>query len=135
MSNGWGPSDPRQDFSLVFDQAPSEGAVAHDRVGPSYQWRDKKRAKHTSAGFLQTVGSTTSAAPAGFWFGANASIDTLGRLHCTGVSTNQGTWLNNPGNLAGGLVWQNPDGQATMHISAAGAVSLRARHFKGMGGF
>jgi hypothetical protein len=128
--------DPRQDFSVVADATPSEYATGSpDVLGPLFRYGDHLLARHTMSGFLQTVGPEAAGPMQGLRFGTNASLDTAGALRASAVLTDQGSWLENSDNLAGGLVFRNPAGQATMHVSASGAIRLRGRHFGGTAAF
>jgi hypothetical protein len=128
--------DPRQDFSVVSDATPSEDAGSSpDVLGPLFKYGDHLLARHTKSGFLQTVGPAVGTQVQGLRFGSNASLDTARALHASVVVTDQGWWLDNPNNLAGGLVLRNAAGQATMHVSTSGSIRLRGRHFERMGAF
>jgi hypothetical protein len=126
----------KQDVSLVSDLRCTRSQAGPDSLGLVLSHGQATRGRATSQGYLQLQGQTNGGAPAGLEFvGASAtvSLDTSGRLQCSSLLQNQGSWLDNVNNLSGGLAWRNPNGVVAAHISSNGTVRLRRALLAGMG--
>jgi hypothetical protein len=54
-----------------------------------------------------------------------AAVSDVGELITPNLQQNQGSWLDQPSNLSGGIVLRNPDNQAILHVASTGAVKIR----------
>jgi hypothetical protein len=54
-----------------------------------------------------------------------AAVSDAGELITPNLQQNQGSWLDQPSNLSGGIVLRNSDNQAIMHVASTGAVKIR----------
>jgi hypothetical protein len=114
-----------QDFSLVtdFQMTMDTGQCAMAvKKGSTLNMKDMLN------GDLR-IKSNTSGTMTGLVFKESgndcAALDSLGRFSCNNIDDRQRDWLDNSGNLTGGLVFRGTDGTVKMHMSNQPRVRIR----------
>lgn len=78
-----------------------------------------------NSGTLFTLGSEQTGVPSGLIFSNAASITSAGNLIRAASSYNGKNWLDNSGNLTGGLIFRDANGVVILHVAPGGTVSTR----------